>query len=236
MAATSRPASTSGSAREQVLARIRAVRPTEPVRVPRDYRTAPTPGTPGGARPTQSGPPGAEPAGPELLELLVDRLVDYRATVRRSTPDQVAEALAELLGGVPSVVVPGGVPQRWLSTYPGRVRRDGDPGPLTVADLDAPGLAVLTGCAVAIARTGTLILDGGPEQGRRLLSLVPDHHLCVVRADQVVGELPEALTRLADPTRPLTLVSGPSATSDIELDRVEGVHGPRRLDVLIVEG
>jgi L-lactate dehydrogenase complex protein LldG len=210
-----------GSAREEILARIRAARPTAPVTVPRDYRTAP-------AVPT---PPDAD-----LLDLLVDRLVDYRATVRRCAPRDVAGALADLLGPVPTVVAPAGVPETWLSTYLGRIRRDGDPAPLTVADLDEPGLAVVTGCAVAVAQTGTLILDGGPEQGRRLLSLVPDHHLCVVRADQVVAGVPEALARLADPTRPITLISGPSATSDIELNRVEGVHGPRRLDVLLVDG
>ncbi|MFC6022375.1 lactate utilization protein C [Plantactinospora solaniradicis] len=214
-----------GSARDEVLARIRAARPTEPVPVPREYRTAPVTGTRDDAQ-----------SGRDRVELLIDRLVDYRATVRRCEPDGVADALAELLGEVPTVVVPEGVPAGWLSTYPGGIRRDGDPDPLTVADLDAPGLAVLTGCAVAIAETGTLILDGGPDQGRRLLTLVPDHHVCVVRTDQVAGGLPEALARLADPTRPLTLVSGPSATSDIELDRVEGVHGPRRLEVLIVGG
>ncbi|MGX7676019.1 LutC/YkgG family protein [Plantactinospora sp. DSM 117369] len=213
------------SAREEILARIRAVRPGEAVPVPRDYRTAPPPGT--SAR---------TPVDGELIELLVDRLVDYRATVRRCGPRELPGALAELLGEVPTVVVPPQAPAEWLSAYLGRTRRDGDPDPLTVADLDAPGVAVVTGCAVAIAQTGTLLLDGGPDQGRRLLSLVPDHHLCVVHAAQVVGGVPEALARLADPTRPITMVSGPSATSDIELDRVEGVHGPRRLDVLVVTG
>lgn len=210
-----------GGARAEILARIRAARSAAPVTVPRNYRTA--------AQPAARRRP-----DPALLDLLVDRLTDYRATVRRCRSGDLAEALAALLGPVPTLAVPAGVPEQWLAAYLGQVRRDGEPTPLTVAELDAPGLAVLSGCAVAIAQTGTLVLDGGPAQGRRLLTLVPDHHLCVVRADQVVLGLPEALGRLADPTRPLTLISGPSATSDIELDRVEGVHGPRRLDVLLV--
>jgi L-lactate dehydrogenase complex protein LldG len=200
------------SARDEVLRRVRAARAAGDVVVPRDYRVRDDSG--------------------DLVELLVDRLVDYKATVRRCGADELSATIAESLDA--SVVVPGGVPREWLSAYQGTVVRDGDPRPLAVAELDAPGLAVLTGCAVAVARTGTLILDAGPDQGRRVLTLVPDHHVCVVHTGQIVGGVPEALGRLADPRRPLTLVSGPSATSDIELNRVEGVHGPRRLDVIIV--
>jgi L-lactate dehydrogenase complex protein LldG len=150
--------------------------------------------------------------------------------VRRCAPDGIAEAVSALLDGVPGIVVPPGVPGDWLASYPGRIARDDG---LTVADLDAPGLAVVTGCAVGIATTGTLVLDAGPDQGRRALTLVPDHHVCVIRTDQIVRGVPAALARIAEPTRPLTFVSGPSATSDIELNRVEGVHGPRRLDVVV---
>jgi L-lactate dehydrogenase complex protein LldG len=132
------------------------------------------------------------------------------------------------------LAVPPGLSEGWLTAYQGRVVRDGDPHPLSVADLDAPGVTALTGCAVAIAETGTLVLDAGPDQGRRALTLVPDHHVCVVHTGQVAAGVPDALARLADPSRPLTFVSGPSATSDIELNRVEGVHGPRRLDVIVV--
>jgi L-lactate dehydrogenase complex protein LldG len=199
------------SARDEVLRRVRAARPSAPVTVPRDYR--------------------AVDEGDDLVELLVDRLVDYKATVRRCGPHELAGAIGELLSDASAAVVPPGAPPGWLEAYQGRVLRE----PLAVADLDAPGVAVLTGCAVAVARTGTLILDAGPDQGRRALTLVPDHHICVVHTGQIVGGVPEALARLADPTRPLTLVSGPSATSDIELNRVEGVHGPRRLDVVVVD-
>jgi L-lactate dehydrogenase complex protein LldG len=202
------------NARDEVLRRVRAARPTEPVTVPREYRDVDD--------------------GDDLVELLVDRLLDYKATVRRCDAGGLSGAVGELLSGASAVVTPGGVPESWLAGYQGQVVRDGEPRPLAVADLDAPGVAVLTGCAVAVARTGTLILDAGPDQGRRALTLVPDHHVCVVHSGQIVGGVPEALARLADPTRPLTLVSGPSATSDIELDRVEGVHGPRRLDVVVV--
>jgi L-lactate dehydrogenase complex protein LldG len=202
------------SAREEILARIHAARPGAPVAVPRDYRTTDT-------------------GGRDLVALLVDRLVDYKATVRRCSWADLPGVLAGLLASAPAVAVPPGAPAHWLSAYSGTVLRDGDPRPLTVTDLDAAGLVVLTGCAVAVAETGTLILDAGPDQGRRALTLVPDHHVCVVRTDQITGGVPAGLARLDDPTRPLTLVSGPSATSDIELNRVEGVHGPRRLDVVV---
>ncbi|MFI6762978.1 lactate utilization protein C [Micromonospora sp. NPDC050417] len=236
------------TAREEIMRRLRAVPPISPVTVPREYDRGPIAAA---AAPNEPGPAGdasatttshttevgnTEASPPELIELLVDRLIDYRATVTHCDPSGLAGALAGLLDDVPAVAVPPGLPADWLSAYPGTVRRDGPPHPLTVADLDEPGLAVVTGCAVAVAQTGTLILDTGADQGRRLLTLVPDHHICVVRTDQVVDRVPEALRRLADPTRPVTLVSGPSATSDIELNRVEGVHGPRRLDVLIVAG
>jgi L-lactate dehydrogenase complex protein LldG len=231
-----------GSAREVIMARLRASDPASgptPVPIPRDYADPTNPTDPTGPTnptgPTTTPVPAPSGTG-ELIELLTDRLLDYRATVRRCTPGTLAGALAELLAGVPLLAVPPGVPDGWLTAYPGPVHRDGTPRPLTVADLDQPGLAVLTGCAVAVAATGTLILAAGPDQGRRLLTLVPDRHVCVVRTGQIVAGVPAALRRITDPTRPLTLISGPSATSDIELDRVEGVHGPRRLDVLLVDG
>lgn len=201
------------SARDEVLNRIRAARPTGRVAVPRDYDVD------------------DEPAG--RVDLFVERVADYRATVRRCAEDALAGTVADLLAGVARVVAPDGVPRDWFAAYPGVVLRDDR---LSVTDLDADGLAVVTGCAVAIATTGTIVLDAGPDQGRRALTLVPDHHVCVVRAGQIATGVPTALGRIADPTRPLTFISGPSATSDIELNRVEGVHGPRRLDVVVVDG
>lgn len=167
----------------------------------------------------------------DLVELLIDRLTDYQAVVHRCGAAEVAAVLGTVLADSPELVVPPGLPEPWLARYRGRVRRDGDPAPLTVAELDAAS-SVLTGCAVAIAATGTIVLDTGPAQGRRALTLVPDHHVCVVRVDQVVPGVLQAVAEL-DPRRPLTWISGPSATSDIELNRVEGVHGPRRLEVVL---
>ena len=129
-------------------------------------------------------------------------------------------------------MVPDGLPPDWLAELPAGLRLIRDTPPLSPAELDQTA-GVVTGCAVAIAETGTIILDHGPAQGRRALTLVPDFHLVIVRADQVAADLPDAFARL-DPARPHTLISGPSATSDIELIRVEGVHGPRNLHVLLV--
>jgi L-lactate dehydrogenase complex protein LldG len=169
-------------------------------------------------------------SGPDVVELLVDRLVDYKAEVHE-TPD-VATAVAEALHrrGARRLAAPDAIPVEWLGDA--EAVRD-DPS-LSAAELDALD-GVITGCAVAIAEAGTIVLNAGPDQGRRALTLVPDYHLCVVRRDQIVRTVPEALERL-DPSTPLTWISGPSATSDIELNRVEGVHGPRTLEVLVVAG
>jgi L-lactate dehydrogenase complex protein LldG len=193
------------SAREEVLTRIGQAlgSPRPQVVVPRDY--------------TQT-------ADPDVA-LFAERVADYRATVT-DADGSVVQALVPLLSG--RVLVPADFPAEWLPEV--TVIRD-EPA-LTVRQLDELDTVVTT-CAVAIAETGTVVLDGGPGQGRRALTLVPDHHVVVVRRDQVVAGVPDALRRL-DPERPLTWISGPSATSDIELNRVEGVHGPRRLDVVIV--
>jgi L-lactate dehydrogenase complex protein LldG len=172
--------------------------------------------------------------GPDaLLELFAERVAEYRATVHRTMAADLPRAVAAVLArrGARRVAVPAGLPADWLATA--GVEQVSDVPPLAVDALDALD-GVITTCAVGIAETGTLVLDGGSGQGRRALSLLPDRHLCVIRADQIVQDVPEALARL-DPRRPMTWISGPSATSDIELQRVEGVHGPRVLDVVIVE-
>jgi L-lactate dehydrogenase complex protein LldG len=170
-------------------------------------------------------------AGDALLDLLASRLTDYRALVRRATPltiaDEVSAALSER--GALTIVVPPGLDVP-LPAFAAVTVDDG----LGAAELDAFD-AVVTGAAVAIAETGTIVLDGAPNQGRRAISLVPDYHVCIVSSDQVVQLVPEAVERLAGSAgRPLTWISGPSATSDIELERVEGVHGPRTLEVILV--
>jgi L-lactate dehydrogenase complex protein LldG len=208
------------SARTVVLDRIRAALGPSPaaVDVPREYRMR-------GEH---------EPGSAAARGMLAHRLADYRAEVHgcaeSAIPGSVAAALRD--HGVRLLVVPGGLPADWLSAADGlELLIDSPEEPLGIADLDRTD-GVITGCAVAIAETGTIVLDASEGQGRRALTLVPDLHLVVVRAEQVVQSVPEAVARMA-PGRPLTMISGPSATSDIELERVEGVHGPRSLIVVL---
>jgi L-lactate dehydrogenase complex protein LldG len=212
------------NARDEILARVRTALRDVPadetpddVPVPRDYLSAHAPDEPSA-----------------LVDLLAENLADYRAHVHRCTPSRLPETIARLLRehGSKTVAVPADLPRQWLAEADG-VSQVPDSGELTAAGLDAID-SVVTGCALAIAETGTIVLDAGATQGRRALTLVPDHHVCVVHApEQVVASVPLALPRL-EPTRPQTWISGPSATSDIELNRVEGVHGPRVLDVVLV--
>ncbi|WP_406412238.1 lactate utilization protein C [Streptomyces sp. NBC_01614] len=169
----------------------------------------------------------------ETVGLLAENLADYRAIVHRCTAADLAATIAGMLAarGARTVLVPPGLEPGWLAASD--AERIPDRTESTPHELDRVD-SVVTSCALAIAETGTLVLDGSPDQGRRRITLVPDHHICVVRVpEQVVSSVPQALERL-DPTRPLTWISGPSATSDIELDRVEGVHGPRTLEVVLV--
>jgi L-lactate dehydrogenase complex protein LldG len=213
------------AARDEILGRIRAALRDVPagesasdVPVARDYRHTDD-------RPRS-----------ELIELLCERINDYQADVRRVAPAGLAEAVQEACAdmGLSRLAVPPGLPEQWR---PANVEVVEDHG-FSAAELDGFDGAI-TGCAGAIAETGTLVLDGQALSGRRLLTLVPDHHICVVTAEQVVGQVPEAIAALGPAVGergvPVTLVSGPSASSDIELERVEGVHGPRHLMVLVVD-
>jgi len=231
------------AAREEILARIRsatgaAATPAEAdaayAALPRPYRRA-----------------HHDPATTDVVALFAERAADYRAVVQRVPAGDVAAAVGRAITGIPvgppsatpdadppgaldasvSIVIPDGVPAEWLAGLPAATEVVRDDPPLSAVALDRIA-GVVTGCAVAIAETGTVVLDHGAGQGRRALTLVPDFHLVVVRADQIAPDIADALARL-DPARPHTLISGPSATSDIELIRVEGVHGPRNLHILI---
>ncbi|CBT77010.1 MAG: LutC/YkgG family protein [Glutamicibacter arilaitensis] len=208
------------SAKDEILGRIRSALADAPVadEIPREYRKT------------------SEMGEAELIELLVDRLVDYKAGVDVIDAAQIPEFVAAKLTDANSVVYPHGLDAGWLSALGADIEQRVDaPGArLSIAELDGTS-AVVTSSAVSVAESGTIILDGEPDQGRRAISLVPDHHVCIVPISSIVRLLPEAMPRLTI-TRPQTWISGPSATSDIELERVEGVHGPRTLDVLMVRG
>ena len=180
-----------------------------PTPIPREYRGAGTAAT------------------VDLVALFENRLLDYKACVRRCGGEDLESTIATALGerGAQRMIRPDGVPSRWL---PDALS---DQPTLGTGELDRVD-GVLTTCAVAIADTGTIVLDHGPGQGRRALTLIPDYHLVVVRTGQIVRSVPDAIA-LLDPRRPMTWISGPSATSDIELTRVEGVHGPRTLEVIV---
>ncbi|MGW2156096.1 LutC/YkgG family protein [Nonomuraea sp. NPDC001699] len=191
-------------AREEILAKVRkAVADAPEVEVARHYRT--------------------RPQVDDVVGLFAERVRDYRAVVHVLPDEEVPGKLAELAEGR-RMIVPDGF--AWAAPSSPEAGTDRRWDALDAAD------GVFTACAVAVAETGTIVLDHGPGQGARAQTLVPDHHVCVVRADQIVAGVPEAVARL-DPARPLTWISGPSATSDIELNRVEGVHGPRTLEVII---
>ena len=194
------------SARDEILTKVKAAIAGAPDNgpIPRDYRATTD----------------------DNLDTFLDRLAHYDATTHVVDAADVDRTVREAIAGK-RIVAPDGLPDAWtngidaLSDDP---RLDNDV--LDQAD------GVLTTCALAIAQTGTIVLDGGPGMGRRALTLLPDYHLCVVRTEQIVGSVPEAIRKL-EPTRPLTFVSGPSATVDIEMTRVRGVHGPRRLEVIV---
>jgi L-lactate dehydrogenase complex protein LldG len=213
-------------AREAVLGKIRAaiggasdgaIARAEWAAIPRDYKRTATLGR------------------EEILEELVDRLLDYDADVVRVKPGEVAAAIAAMLAkrGIHRLVVPVGLAEALGEPLPAAIEFVTDDG-LSATEIDGVE-GVVTSCTVAIAETGTIVLQAVPGQGRRVVTLVPDYHLCVVRANDVVETVPEAIVRL-QPTASLatTFISGPSATADIEMTRIKGVHGPRFLDVILV--
>ncbi|MGP9537439.1 LutC/YkgG family protein [Brachybacterium sp. AOP43-C2-M15] len=223
-----RPTRTPGmSAKDEILARVRTALAaprrdavTEAADVPRDYQRA-------------DDKQELRTAPEKVRDVLVQRLEDYTAVVHRTTASAAPTVIAEALAGARTVVVPASLPSPWTEQVRSEVVLDD--GTATAHELDTID-AVLTGCHTAIALTGTIVLRGDDLGGRRAISLIPDHHVVVVESDQVVLGVPKGIARMAeDPRAAWTMISGPSATSDIELDRVEGVHGPRRLEVVIVE-
>lgn len=210
-------------AKAEILGRIRASladnpQPAEPIR---NYRRT------------------SDKSQEEIIEILVDRLIDYKANVYHETAETIADRISELLGKSSRYVVPKGINEAWLPADTASRSRLVDSGnakksgALSVRELDAVD-AVVTGSTVSCAETGTVFLNTNEDEGRRAITLVPDHHICVVPVETIVELIPESIARITY-ERPVTMISGPSATSDIELIRVEGVHGPRTLDVIILK-
>lgn len=212
----------SADAKTEILARIRGALSDAPAapHTPRDYRTT------------------SELSRAEIVDMLEDRLVDYKANVFRETAQTVAERIAAQLGASARYVIPEGFDTAFLPEDTAARRVIVDPNDarkasaLGVRELNRVD-AVVTSSTVSCAQTGTIFLSGRPDEGRRAITLVPDHHICLVPLDSIVELIPEAMARV-EPTAPTTMISGPSATSDIELERVEGVHGPRTLDVILL--
>jgi len=201
------------SAKDEILRRIRAAGPIEVPAIPREYRKS---------------------AEGDVAEEMEQALIDYTATVFHSTEDGIPDAIDAALQDQASVVVPAGLPESWKEAAGrGRELRIDEPA-LSKGELDSTN-AVVTGSRVAVSLSGTIMLDGSPDQGRRAITLVPDTHVIVLRAKDIKATVPEAVAILGEnPTAPTTWIAGPSATSDIELVRVDGVHGPRTLRVIIV--
>lgn len=205
-------------AKTEILGRIHAALDDAPAapRIPRDYRRE------------------SDLDAPAILDMFGERVTDYRASLYRETAGTLPARVRDLLGAAGRIVVPAGLDRRWLSELDGvDMLFDAPEAPTSARELNDTVDAVVTSSTVSCAETGTIFLSGRGDEGRRAISLVPDHHICVVPAGSVVQLVPEALGRL-EPTAPITMISGPSATSDIELERVEGVHGPRRLDVILL--
>lgn len=217
--------SSTPNAREAILGRIREV-----------LQDAPGAAQPDAVSITRSYRQRGEAEHEEMVALFIERVADYKVSLRRVEEQELPAAIAAACAarGVRRLVVPADLPANWL---PADLELLRDEPALSNEQLDTSD-GVLSGSALGIAQTGTIVLDGGARQGRRVLTLLPDYHLCVIFEDQIVDLVPEAITRLTEAVRqyqrPITFVSGPSATSDIELNRVEGVHGPRTLDVLVV--
>jgi L-lactate dehydrogenase complex protein LldG len=219
----------SASAREEILHRIRTAL--------RDVPTAEQPQDVTVIRDYQHSEAAAQQE--EVIERFVERVAEYKVTVQRIEQTSLPEIIASICTarGIKRLVIPMDLPAYWLPSGAELLRDDNAPISLSYEQLDTSD-GVLTGCTLGIAQTGTIVLDGGAYQGRRVITLLPDYHLCIVFENQIVDLVPEAIERLSNAVlrqrRPITFISGPSATSDIELSRVEGVHGPRTLDVLVV--